>query len=49
MRDGEVIVLVYTKRWLTPYTPRSQWVVAKVKIQPGFRALGEGAGGRGTP
>ena len=27
-RDEEVTVLVYTTKWLTPYTPRSQWVVA---------------------
>ena len=29
MRDGEVTVLVYTIKWLTPYRPRSQWVVAR--------------------
>ena len=29
MRDGEVTVLVHTTRWLTPCTPRSQWVVAR--------------------
>ena len=28
-RDGEVTVLVYTIKWLTSYTPRSQWVVAR--------------------
>ena len=29
MRDGEVTVLVYTIKWLTPCRPRSQWVVAR--------------------
>ena len=40
-RDGEVTLLVYTTKWLTPYTPRSQWVVARRRSSPDSEAVGK--------